>query len=62
MIYEILSRGNGGVTKGVLGFMAASVVAYGIGQQPKGIKPRTLTPEWRAAEMKYRVAQNISER
>ncbi len=61
MIFEMVSRGKGGVTKGVLGFIAASFVATAVGARVHD-KPRTLTPEWRAAEMKYRVANNISER
>ncbi len=60
MFYEILSRGNGGVTKGVLGLLAASCTLFVT--QPKYDRPSTLTPEWRTAEMKYRVAHNISER
>ncbi len=60
MFFEILSRGNG-VTKGVVGLMAAGTALFAIGASSPN-KPRTLTSEWREAEKKYRVAQNISER
>ncbi len=61
MIFEMLSRGSGGVAKGCLGLVVASTAIYGFWQQTD-IYPRTLTTEWRNAEMKHRIAQNISER
>ncbi len=62
MIFEMLSKGRGGVKKGVVGTIALATAFSTYLAVSPNTKPKTLTPKWRDAEKGYRVFQNISER
>ncbi len=62
MIFEMLSKGRGGVKKGVVGTIALATAFSAYLAVSPNAKPGTLTPEWRDEEKKFRVRQNTSER